>query len=147
MVVGKISTVCDRKIFYGIPLENDLRVGNPIIDTSKLLLISPRSRNRSRDTLIMLVNCASALARAAATSSSSRASYQPVSSKVVDLVVTRRSMGSKLGEAQTASHAWKKSCYNGIDYTIGDDCTVLEAIQKLAAYDVGCLVTTDANGE
>jgi predicted transcriptional regulator len=95
----------------------------------------------------MLVNCASALARAAATSSSSRASYQPVSSKVVDLVVTRRSMGSKLGEAQTASHAWKKSCYNGIDYTIGDDCTVLEAIQKLAAYDVGCLVTTDANGE
>ena len=94
----------------------------------------------------MLVNCASALARAAATSSS-RASYQPVSSKVVGLVVTRRSMGSKLGEAQTASHAWKKSCYNGIDYTIGDDCTVLEAIQKLAAYDVVCLVTTYANGE
>lgn len=112
--------------------------------SKQLLLISPRSRKDN--TLIMLVNCASALARAAAATSSSRASYQPVSSKVVGLVA-RRSMGSKLGEAQTASHAWKKSCYNGIDYTIGDDCTVLEAIQKLAAYDVGCLVTTDANGE
>lgn len=88
----------------------------------------------------MLVNCASALSRAAGTSSS-RTISQPVA------CVTRRSMGSKLGEAQTATHAWKKSCYNGIDYTIGDDCTVLEAIQKLAAYDVGCLVTTDANGE
>ena len=145
MVGAKISTVCDRKIFsYGIPLENDLR--EPSLTLSKqLLLISPRSRNRS-NTSIMLVNCASALARAAAATSSSRASYQPVSSKVVGLVA-RRSMGSKLGEAQTASHAWKKSCYNGIDYTIGDDCTVLEAIQKLAAYDVGCLVTTDANGE
>lgn len=88
----------------------------------------------------MFVNCTSALSRAAATSS-----YRMISQPVA--FVIRRSMGSKLGEAQTASHAWKKSCYNGIDYTIGDDCTVLEAIQKLAAYDVGCLVTTDANGE
>ena len=24
VVVGKISTVCDRKIFYGIPLENQV---------------------------------------------------------------------------------------------------------------------------
>ena len=79
----------------------------------------------------MLVNCASALSRAAGTSSSRTISQPAVA------FVTRRYMGSKLGEAQTASHAWKKSCYNGIDYTIGDDCTVLEAIQKLAAYDVG----------
>jgi hypothetical protein len=32
----------------------------------------------------------------------------------------------KLGEAQVASHAWKKSCYSGIDYTIGDENTVYE---------------------
>jgi len=61
--------------------------------------------------------------------------------------VTRRSMVTRLSDAQTAVCAWKKSCYNDIDYTIGDECTVLEAIQKLAAYDVGCLVTTDANGK
>lgn len=109
----------------------------------------------------MFAKCASSFVRA-----SSRVPVKVASE------VTRRSM-AKLSDAQTAGCAWKKSCYNGIDYTIGDECTVFEgermvcmrvghliyahltlsflifceAIQKLAAYDVGCLVTTDANGE
>ena len=83
--------------------------------------------------------CASSLAR---TSTQGR---QPAAAAVQ---VARRTMGTpKLGEAQVASHAWKKSCYSGIDYTIGDENTVFEAVQKLAAYNVGCLVTTDANGK
>lgn len=119
----------------------------------------------------MFASSVSTLARA-----SSRA-RQPA--KVAGQVVCR-SMVTKLSDAQTASCAWKKSCYNGIDYTIRDECTVFEgegmvlfacrrsfysayylllisfcsslvsfcaAIQKLAAYDVGCLVTTDANGK
>lgn len=53
----------------------------------------------------------------------------------------------KLGEAQDASHAWKKSCYSGIDYAIGDENTVFEAVEKFAAYNVGCLVTKDADGK
>jgi signal-transduction protein with cAMP-binding, CBS, and nucleotidyltransferase domain len=53
----------------------------------------------------------------------------------------------KLEEAaRDANYAWKKSCYSGMDYTIGDESTVFEAVNKLAAYDVGCLVTKDANG-
>ena len=54
-----------------------------------------------------------------------------------------------LGEARdtTADCAWKKSCYSGIDYTIGDDSPVLDAVEKFAAYNVGCLVTTDASGK
>ena len=117
---------------------------------------------------MMLATCASSLARA------STRGRQPAASAAAQ--VARRSMGTpKLGEAQVASHAWKKSCYSGIDYTIGDENTVyegellyyysiqllvnyafvthlsmhffLQAVEKLAAYNVGCLVTTDANGE
>jgi len=54
----------------------------------------------------------------------------------------------KLGEAQrSAEYAWNKSCYSGIDYTIGDDSPVLDAVEKFAAYNVGCLVTTDTTGK
>ena len=33
-----------------------------------------------------------------------------------------------------------------IDYTINENDTVYEAVQKFAAYNVGCLVTVDADG-
>ncbi|KAL7475400.1 hypothetical protein ACHAW6_001316 [Cyclotella cf. meneghiniana] len=60
--------------------------------------------------------------------------------------MTTRGMGTpKLGE-RDATYAWNKSCYSGIDYTIGDECTVFEAVEKFAAFNVGCLVTKDANG-
>lgn len=56
-------------------------------------------------------------------------------------------MTPTLGEAQSASHAWKKSCYSGIDYSIKDESPALEAVEKFAAYNVGCLVTKDADGK
>ena len=48
---------------------------------------------------------------------------------------------------RTAEHAWNKSCYSGMDYTISEDATVFEMVEKLAAYDVGCLVTKDEKGK
>lgn len=45
-------------------------------------------------------------------------------------------MAPKLGE-RDASYAWNKSCYSGIDYTINDEATVYEAVEKFAAYGVG----------
>jgi hypothetical protein len=57
-----------------------------------------------------------------------------------------RSMAT-LEESQTAKSAWEQSCYFQMDFSISEDATVYEAVQKFAAYDVGCLVTTDANGE
>jgi len=59
---------------------------------------------------------------------------------------TRAFVAPKLGE-RDANYAWLKSCYSGIDYTISDDATVYEAVEKFAAYGVGCLVTKDANGK
>jgi len=51
-----------------------------------------------------------------------------------------------LEESPTAKVAWEKSCYFEMDFTVSDDATVYEAVQKFAAYDVGCLITTDASG-
>lgn len=45
-------------------------------------------------------------------------------------------------ESLMASDAWKKSCYVEIDYTIDENMTVYDAVQKFSAYDIGCLVTT-----
>ena len=55
-------------------------------------------------------------------------------------------MTSKVGD-RTAEHAWNKSCYSGIDYTISEDANVFDLVEKLAAYDVGCLVTKDKEGK
>ena len=34
-----------------------------------------------------------------------------------------------------------------MDYTINENLSVYEAVQKFAAYNVGCLVTTNDEGE
>ena len=63
-------------------------------------------------------------------------------------VATRGFAAPKLGDvAKDAHYAWKKSCYSGMDYTIDDNATVYEAVEKFAAYGLGCLVTKDAEGE
>lgn len=50
-------------------------------------------------------------------------------------------------EALTAEDARKVSGYNSIDYTIGEDMTVYDAVQKFAAFNIGCLVVTNSSGK
>ena len=50
-------------------------------------------------------------------------------------------------EGLTATDAWNKSCYSKIDYTVKDSDPVFGAVQKFAAYNIGCLVTVDDEGE
>ena len=57
-----------------------------------------------------------------------------------------RSMGT-LEESVEASQAYKNSCYLQIDFTINEEDTVYEAVQRFSAYNVGCLVTTDSKGK
>jgi predicted transcriptional regulator len=57
-----------------------------------------------------------------------------------------RSM-TTIGEASTVNDALKFSGYSTIDFTISDDAPVYDAVQKFAAFNIGCLVTTDANGK
>ena len=58
-----------------------------------------------------------------------------------------RGFAQTVKEGLTATDAWNKSCYSDIDYTINENLPVYEAVQKFAAYNVGCLVTVDGDGE
>lgn len=51
-----------------------------------------------------------------------------------------------VSEAATVSDALKYSGYSEIDFTINEDAPVYDAVQKFAAYNIGCLVVTDAAG-
>lgn len=53
---------------------------------------------------------------------------------------------STLEDQLQASDAFAKSCYMEIDFTISDDATVYEAVQKFAAFNIGAVVTTDTEG-
>jgi CBS-domain-containing membrane protein len=57
-----------------------------------------------------------------------------------------RSFGT-LADNPSATDAWKKSCYLEIDFTISDKDLAIEAIHRMAAYDIGCLVTVDDQGK
>jgi predicted transcriptional regulator len=46
----------------------------------------------------------------------------------------------------TAGHAAEASGYNDIDFIINEDKPVIDAVQKFSAFNIGCLVTTDAAG-
>lgn len=59
----------------------------------------------------------------------------------------RAGFAQTVKEGLTATDAWSKSCYSEIDYTINENLPVYEAVQKFAAYNIGCLVTTDDDGK
>lgn len=43
--------------------------------------------------------------------------------------------------------AWEKSCYHELDFTIPEEGTVYEAVERFSAYDIGALVVTNTKGE
>ena len=61
---------------------------------------------------------------------------------------SKRTMMTTVQEAvgATADDALKYSGYSAIDFTISEDATVYDAVQKFAGFNIGCLVTTDAAG-
>ena len=73
------------------------------------------------------------------------ASQVPITNTLFPQTQTRK-MGT-VDESVVASEAYKNSCYMTIDFTIDEDLTVYEAVQRFSAYNVGCLVTIDANGK
>ena len=52
-----------------------------------------------------------------------------------------------VGEAMTAGDAASLSGYQDIDYIISEDAAVIDAVQKFAGYNIGCLATTDDKGK
>jgi hypothetical protein len=62
-------------------------------------------------------------------------------------VLTRFRPLSTVADCATANDALKYSGYSEIDFTISEDANVYDAVQKFAAFNIGCLVTTDAAGK
>lgn len=63
----------------------------------------------------------------------------------VNRIATRNMV--TIQEAMTADDARKISCYSGFDYAIDEDSMVIDAVQKFAAFKVGCLVCVDGSGK
>jgi len=62
------------------------------------------------------------------------------------LIQERKFSATKVEESADATQAYKKSCYFEIDFTIQEDASVYECVQKFAAFDIGALVVVDAKG-
>jgi hypothetical protein len=58
----------------------------------------------------------------------------------------RRSFVTSVKEAATADDALRFSGYSAIDFTVPEDAPVYDAVQKFAAFNIGCLVTVDTAG-
>jgi hypothetical protein len=52
----------------------------------------------------------------------------------------------RFATSKSVSDALVYSGYSEIDFTIPETATVYEAVQKFAAFNIGCLVTVDAAG-
>lgn len=59
--------------------------------------------------------------------------------------VARRSFGT-VAESTTATDGWQNSRTMEVLFSINDDEPVHNAVQMLATYDIGCLVTTGDDG-
>lgn len=53
----------------------------------------------------------------------------------------------RFATSKSVSDALSFSGYSEIDFTINETSTVYEAVQKFAAFNIGCLVTVDSAGE
>ena len=76
------------------------------------------------------------------------ASSRALSRTIVPASATMgRYFGTSVKEAATADDALRFSGYSAIDFTIPEDAPVYDAVQKFAAFNIGCLVTVDAAGK
>jgi len=48
--------------------------------------------------------------------------------------------------AGSIKDSWERSCFNKIDYTISEELSMYDAVQKFAAFDVGALVAINSKG-
>lgn len=55
-------------------------------------------------------------------------------------------MMTTVRDAATADDALRFSGYSEIDFTVPEDAPVYDAVQKFAAFNIGCLVTVDTAG-
>ena len=131
--------------------NHDVSFSHPFSQSSKFVRQSSPTMLAGRAASAVLRR---SLARSAgAASSAGRVASVPVAatsalppSSITSVSSASRSFSTAIEESLSARDAWQKSCYVEIDYSINEDLTVYDAIQRFAAYDIGCLVTVDSEG-
>ena len=73
----------------------------------------------------------------------------PAQQQLLNSAPTRRSLSAAAAEDTDhylAAYAYEKSCYTDMDFTINEDDTMYNAVQKFSAFKVGSLVVVDGEG-
>ena len=73
----------------------------------------------------------------------------PAQQQALNSAPTRRSLSAAAAEDtdhHLAAYAYEKSCYTDMDFTINEDDTMYNAVQKFSAFKVGSLVVVDGEG-
>ena len=83
------------------------------------------------------------LSRLACSSTAVRSAAHRLRASTPTVLGAARPLGTVAG---TISDALKYSGYSSIDFTIPEDAPTYDAVQKFAAFNIGCLVTTDKAG-
>lgn len=83
--------------------------------------------------------------RTVASSLSRVAKHAPVARVTPSIQIAK--FGTSSEKKGSIVDAWNKSCYHEMDFTINENSTVFDAVEKFAAFDVGALVTVDDEGK
>lgn len=100
--------------------------------------------NRAANSLLRIASRSTFGSSQSCTSKLSYAASCLLSRRIVAEPAPR--MITTLSQMDNAGDTFKKSCYFEMDFTISEESTVYEAVQKFAAFDIGALVTVDAKG-
>lgn len=63
------------------------------------------------------------------------------------VIPATRMMSATVADVSTADDALQMSGYKEINFKIDEDAMVYDAVQRFAANNIGCLVTTDKAGK
>ena len=72
--------------------------------------------------------------------------FSSLATRRVLLTNTTRTMTATVADVSTADDALQMSGYKEINFKIDEDAMVYDAVQRFAANNIGCLVTTDKAG-
>jgi hypothetical protein len=131
--IDPIFLECKKYIEQRRQFHNNNRPFIPVVANIDRLLYT--------STIMLSSRCIASAARVF-----SRNNFSGLSAVGATTSPSYRTFVTSVKEAATADDALRFSGYSAIDFTIPEDAPVYDAVQKFAAFNIGCLVTVDTAG-